>query len=93
VLKTTTKIFMNIRIQYFGNRAWIPIPRRMLEKAGLDRVVEVNVGKSQLVIRPVRRPRSGWAASFREMASAGDDLEVDKIPPSLSTWDEREWHW
>jgi len=46
-----------------------------------------------LVIRPVRKPRAGWAAAFKKMAPRDDGSLLAEFPPSLSSWDEDEWQW
>jgi hypothetical protein len=45
------------------------------------------------VIRPIKKPRAGWATAFQTMAQRGDDALLDEVTPSLSDWDEGEWQW
>jgi len=84
---------MKTHIVRIGNSRGIRIPKPLLEQTGLEGEVEITAKDDSLVIRPVKRPREGWAASFREMARRGDDALIDDVAPSLSTWDEGEWEW
>ncbi len=84
---------MKTRIVAIGNSRGIRIPKPLLEQTGLSGEVEISAEDRALVIRPVKRPRAGWAAAFQEMARRGDDAMLDDGAPSLSAWDEDEWQW
>jgi antitoxin MazE len=84
---------MKTRIVAIGNSRGIRIPKPLLEQTGLSGEVELHVEDGALVIRPVKRPRAGWATAFQEMARRGDDALLDDAAPSLSGWDEGEWEW
>jgi antitoxin MazE len=84
---------MKTHIVRIGNSRGVRIPKPLLEQTGLQGEVEITAEDDSLVIRPVRRPREGWSAAFREMARRGDDALVDEVAPTLSTWDEDEWEW
>jgi antitoxin MazE len=81
------------RIVAIGNSHGIRIPKLLLEQTGLSGEVEISVEDETLVIRPVKKPREGWAAAFQEMAERGDDTLLDRAAPGLSRWDEDEWEW
>lgn len=83
---------MKTRIIRIGNSRGVRIPKPLLDQFGLDGEVELNAANGALVIRPVRKPRAGWAAAFREMARHGDDALLDAPTPS-SSWDREEWEW
>jgi len=84
---------MKTRVVRIGNSRGIRIPKLLLEQTGLPDEVEINAEGDSLVIRPAKKPRSGWAVAFREMARHGDDLLLDEAGPTLSKWDENEWEW
>jgi antitoxin MazE len=84
---------MKTRIVAIGNSQGIRIPKLLLEQTGLSGEVEIRAMNETLVIRPVKKPRAGWAAAFRKMAERGDDALLDDVPPSLSGWDEDDWEW
>jgi antitoxin MazE len=84
---------MKTRIVRIGNSQGIRIPKPLLEQAGLPDEVELAVEDSTIVIRPLRRPREGWAEQFRSMAKAGDDKLLDADTVRTSRWDGSEWEW
>ena len=84
---------MKTRIVRFGNSKGLRIPKPLLDQTGLNGDVEISAEDGTLVVRPVRKPREGWAAAFEKMAERGDDALLDNVPPSLSEWDENDWNW
>jgi antitoxin MazE len=84
---------MKTRIVPIGNSQGIRIPKPLLEQTGLSGEVEISAEDDALVIRPVKKPRAGWATAFQQMAQRGDDALLDDVAPSLSDWDEGEWEW
>jgi antitoxin MazE len=84
---------MKTRIVRIGNSKGIRIPKPLLEQVGLNDEVDINVQDGSLVIKPAKKPRAGWEATFREMAKRGDDALLDSEAPTLSTWDKDEWEW
>jgi antitoxin MazE len=81
------------RIVKIGNSRGIRIPKPFLDQLGLENEVEMSVQDAELVIRPVRTPRSGWESRFQEMAAAGEDRLMDEEFLSANEWDETEWEW
>jgi len=84
---------MKTHVVRIGNSRGVRIPRALIEQIGLRGKVEITADDNSLVIRPVRKPREGWAAALRKMAKNGDDELLEVAPPSLSVWDEDEWEW
>src|SRR5258708_21163908 len=74
-----------------GNSRGIRIPKAVLEQAGLENQVELEVRGSQVVIRALRHPRANWDAAFAAMAARGDGALLD--PPRPTKWDESQWQW
>ena len=60
-----------------GNARGIRIPKTLLEQCQLRDEVEIEVQDNRLIIRPVAKPRSGWADPFRRMHELGDDVLLD----------------
>src|SRR6266545_1558734 len=81
------------RIIKIGNSQGVRIPKLLLEQLGFGSEVEIAVQDQHLVLRPIKRPRQGWAEQFRLMAERGDDRLVDGDSMSLTSWDETEWEW
>jgi len=84
---------MRAHIVKIGNSQGIRIPKPILEQLGIIEDVDIKVENSQIIIRPVLNPRSGWDDAFREMAENGDDLLVDGDEIMAHPWDETEWQW
>ena len=57
---------MKARIIPIGNSKGIRIPKSLLEQSGLAGEVEIVAKNGSLVIRPIKRPREGWAEAFDE---------------------------
>ena len=74
-----------------GNSRGIRIPKPFLDQTRLGNEVEIAVQRGTIVIRPLSRPRSGWAEQFLAMAEHGDDKLLDK--PMPTKWDRSEWVW
>ena len=84
---------MRAHIVKIGNSQGIRIPKPILEQLGIVEDVDIKVENSQIIIRPVLDPRSGWNDAFREMAENGDDRLVDGDGVIAHPWDETEWRW
>jgi antitoxin MazE len=81
------------RIIRLGGSQGIRIPQVLLQQTGLHGEVEITAENGCVVIRPVKRPRQGWAEAFQLAAQRWDDALLDDVPPSLSNWDEDQWEW
>jgi antitoxin MazE len=75
-----------------GNSRGIRIPRAVVEQAGLEGDLEIEVRRNHLVVRAVSHPRQGWEERFSEMAARGDDRPLWPAAP-LSSFDEKDWEW
>lgn len=81
------------RIVTIGNSKGIRIPKPLLEQAGLEQDVELELRGDELVLRPVHPVRHKWDDQFKAMAAQGDDRLLDGDTMALSQWDEEEWSW
>ena len=85
---------MKASIVKIGNSQGIRIPKPFLKQSGIADEVDIEVNGSEIIVRPMRRPREGWEDSFRRMAARNDDRLLDEETlPKLSRWDEEEWQW
>jgi antitoxin MazE len=84
---------MRARLVRIGNSQGIRIPKPLLEQAGLQDEVEIEVEGNRLVIFPLRHPRAGWDEAFQAMARQGDDTLLDGGDLQPTRWDEEEWEW
>ncbi len=74
-----------------GNSKGLRLPKTLLDLSGIQDEVELLERDGEIVIRPVKNVREGWAASFQDMAKYGDDALLDEERPS--EWDKTEWEW
>jgi antitoxin MazE len=79
------------QIVKIGNSRGIRIPKPFIDQTRLGNEVELAVQRGAIVIRPLSRPRNGWAEQFRAMAEHKDDQLLDK--PMPTKWDRSEWAW
>jgi antitoxin MazE len=84
---------MKATIVKIGNSRGIPIPKVLIEKAGLGEEVEIEAERGRLIVRPAVRPRTGWDAAFKKMADTGDDTLLDSEVHLLTSWEKAEWEW
>ena len=81
---------MKASIIKIGNSRGIRLPKPIIEQCGLEKEVELEVRRNEIVIRPLRKPRQGWAEKFKTMAEQGNDKLIE-FP--LTEWEEDEWEW
>lgn len=65
-----------------------------MKKSILDRYdirdkVELILEKGRIILKPVSKPRSGWAAAFRKMGEAQEDILL--IPDIFNEETSEEW--
>ncbi|MBU1569565.1 MAG: AbrB/MazE/SpoVT family DNA-binding domain-containing protein [Pseudomonadota bacterium] len=84
---------MRARVVKIGNSQGIRIPKPLLEQTGITEDVELEVEKTQIIIRPISNPRSGWDNAFSAMAGNGHDTLIDVNENISNSWDEEEWQW
>ncbi len=64
---------MEISVIRIGNSKGIRLAKTILEKYGIQDKVELILKEGYLILKPVRKPREGWEASFKAMHENGDD--------------------
>jgi antitoxin MazE len=57
------------RLIAIGNSRGVRLPKPLIEEAGLEEDVEIHARKGEIVIRPVQRPRAGWAGAAGDLRS------------------------
>ena len=84
---------MRARVVKIGNSQGIRIPKPLLDQTGIKDDVELEVEKTQIIIRAISNPRPGWDNAFRTMAKSGHDTLIDGNDHIPNSWDEEEWQW
>ena len=59
---------MKTQIIKIGNSRGIRIPKSILEHCGYGAEVNIVIGKDELIICPLNKPRKGWSKIFRSMS-------------------------
>jgi antitoxin MazE len=79
------------RLIRIGNSRGVRLPKPLIEEAGLDEEVEVQVRGSAVVISSRAAARTGWADAARLMRERDDDRLLDA--PTRTRFDDKEWRW
>ena len=82
---------MKTRIVRIGNSRGIRIPKPLLEQAGLEDEVQLEVTEEALRITSLTTPRAGWAEAAQMLVDHGEAGLLD--PETATTFDEDEWSW
>jgi antitoxin MazE len=82
---------MRAKLIRIGNSRGLRIPKAMLEQGRFGDVVELEMQRDRLIVKPIVSARQGWEQAFQAMATAADDLLLDV--GTATQWDETEWEW
>jgi antitoxin MazE len=82
---------MKSRLIRIGNSRGVRLPKPLIEEAGLQEEVEVQIRGNALVITSHSQPRAGWAEAARQMRKRGHDRLLDG--PTNTRFDDEEWRW
>ena len=94
LIKCNYIVSMKTQVIKIGNSKGIRIPKSILEHSGLGKEVDIEVREDELVIRPLNKPRKGWADAFRSVSEQDDEELLDiRIIHLKNRWDEEEWEW
>ncbi len=81
---------MKAKIIAIGTSKGIRIPKYLLEKYGIENLVEVEDTGKGIMICPIKKSREGWEAAFKKAAGTINDQLIE-MPDS--DWDTEEWRW
>jgi len=81
---------MRANIIKIGNSQGVSIPKLLLDQTGIKDDVELEVEKTQIIIRPISNPRAGWDNAFKTMAQNSDDALLDGNEVISHSFDEEE---
>ena len=80
---------MEIAIIKIGNSKGLRLSKSILDRYKIRDKVELIQQKGQIVLKPIDKPREGWAEAFQEMHSnADDELLMDDVfeDENLDDW-------
>lgn len=81
---------MILPVVRIGNSRGIRLPKAILEQCHIADKVDVEVHKENITLRPLHKPREGWADQMKKMHQRGDDLPL--IPDTVDLEFE-DWEW
>jgi len=85
---------MKTKIIKIGNSRGIRLPKVILHQIGINDEVDLEVDRDRIILKPIRRRRSGWGEAFLRMAEKSDDQLLDgDATISQSSWEDDEWMW
>lgn len=64
---------MEVSIIKIGNSKGFRLSKTLLEKYNIKDKVELILEKSQIIIKPISKPRKDWDSAFKKMHQNGDD--------------------
>lgn len=82
---------MQMDIIKIGNSKGIRLPLAVLKQCGIDSKVELEIQDNCIIIKPIKKPRQGWAEVFELMHRNNDDALIvpeDLDNEALEAWDE-----
>ncbi len=79
---------MKARLIRIGNSRGVRLPKPVIEEAGLEEQVELQVRGGTVVISSRPPPRAGWAEAARRLRELGEDQHLDK--PASTRFDEEQ---
>lgn len=82
---------MKTKLVRIGNSRGIRLPKLLIEQAGLEHDVQLEVHGNTVVIRPLASTRAGWAEAAAALAEAEEEGLLD--PVVVTQFDHDEWKW
>ncbi|MBI2286041.1 MAG: AbrB/MazE/SpoVT family DNA-binding domain-containing protein [Nitrosomonadales bacterium] len=82
---------MEAKLVRIGNSKGVRLPKAVLMQTGMTERIEIEARGHNIILKPVKEPRSGWEASF---AKGGCDLtEEDRawLDADLATSESDSW--
>lgn len=85
---------VHTRLAKLGNSQGFRVPRLLLEAAGINDAVTIEVRNDEIVIRRAEPadPRANWDAEFKLMA-ARDAAAGEGLMDFPNRFDHEEWEW
>ena len=85
---------MQVHIRRIGNSQGIILPRPLLQQAGIEHEIDMEVIDGAIVLRPAKsNPRAGWENQFQQAIEAGYKPDNDLFDGVSNDFDQTEWQW
>lgn len=82
---------MKTKLIQIGNSRGVRLPKPLIREAGLDNEVDISIRRGEILIRPVGKPRSGWATAAKRLHDQNADFLLDDQTPTV--FDNKDWQW
>jgi antitoxin MazE len=83
---------MKSQIIQIGNSQGVRLPKALLEESGISGEVDLVLHEEGILIRALKRKRTGWEEALKRMMEHEEDELVDS--GSFTTdFDRRRWQW
>jgi antitoxin MazE len=87
-----TEAIMRTKLVRIGNSRGVRLPKPILDASGITDEVDLELEEGRIVLmRPVKRPREGWAEAIEAMGPDDEDWSDWQNMPNA--FDENEWTW
>ena len=80
---------MEVSIVKIGNSRGIRFSKTIIERYNFRDTFDLILGKGQIIIKPLSKPRNGWDKAFMKMHANGDDNLI--IPDIYEDENPEEW--
>ena len=85
---------MHLQLRRIGNSQGIILPRPVLQQAGIENEIELEVTDGVITLRPAKlHPRAGWDEAFAKATEAGHLPDNDLFAGAANEFDQTEWQW
>lgn len=82
------------QIRKIGNSQGVLLPKNLLQQAGIDSTVDIELIDGALILRAIKKhPRDGWEEVFDKAAQANETPENDLFDGLSNQFDQTDWTW
>lgn len=72
-----------------GNSKGVRIPNHIIKQLDIENQLELTVDESnsEIILKPIRKPREDWDLAFKGMKKRGDDNLIIDDSIDLNAWE------
>ena len=82
---------MEAKLVRIGNSKGIRLPKSLLVQTGMTERVEIEARGRNIILKPVKEPRSGWEASFAKGGASLNNEDRAWLDAELATSEGDNW--
>ena len=76
---------MEAKLVRIGNSKGVRLPKTMLMQTGMSERIEIKTRGQNIILKPIKQPRSGWEASFAKGGCALTKEDREWLDAALVT--------